>query len=300
MSKKYYIIHPAVFKLDGGAMFGIIPKPLWSKYIPADELNRIQLSLRVMLIQTQSKNILVDTGIGDYHGEKFDDRFGVEGNKNPLLETLKKNFGLDPEDITDLVITHLHFDHVGGLGHDAEQYKSIFPNATLHLHRQHYDYALNPTLRDTGSFHSQYFKPLIEKAQAENKVHWLDGEEGIILKDGEDVISFKCSHGHTPWLVHPYDENFIYMADLVPTSVHIPIPWVMGYDISPGKTTEDKLEFYQFIQEKKLTMIFEHDMKIWGATIKKKSDHEFVADKTFPVSEIDPQKPELSFEQSHT
>jgi hypothetical protein len=85
--KKYYVIHPSVFKLDGGAMFGIIPKPLWSKFIPADELNRIQLSLRVMLIQTKSKNILVDTGIGDYHGDKFDDRFGVKGHKDPLVKT---------------------------------------------------------------------------------------------------------------------------------------------------------------------------------------------------------------------
>ncbi len=300
MTKKYYIIHPAVFKLDGGAMFGIIPKPLWSKHIPADELNRIQLSLRVMLIQTQSKNILVDTGIGDYHGDKFDDRFGVEGDKNPLLETLNKNFGLKPKDITDLIITHLHFDHVGGLGHNADQHKSIFPNATLHIHRQHYDYALNPTVRDSGSFHGQYFRPLVETALAENKVHWLNGEEGVILKDGDDVISFKCSHGHTPWLVHPYDENFIYMADLVPTSVHIPVPWVMGYDISPGRTTVDKIDFYQFILEKDLTMIFEHDMKNWGAKIKKKSEHDFVVAETFPVSGIDPQKPELFFERSHT
>src|SRR5262245_15690564 len=117
MTKKYFILHPAVFKLDGGAMFGIIPKPLWSKQIPADELNRIQMSLRVMLIQTKTKNILVDTGIGDYHGEKFDDRFGVVGPKNPLIEKLEKQFNLKPENITDLIITHLHFDHVGGLGH---------------------------------------------------------------------------------------------------------------------------------------------------------------------------------------
>lgn len=89
--KKYYVLHPAIFKLDGGAMFGIIPKPLWSKKIPADEFNRIQMSLRVMLIQTPHKNILIDTGIGDYHGEKFDDRFGVEGVKNPLTTILKKN-----------------------------------------------------------------------------------------------------------------------------------------------------------------------------------------------------------------
>lgn len=293
--KKYFILHPSVFKLDGGAMFGIIPKPLWSKAIPADELNRIQLSLRVMLIQTASRNILVDTGIGDYHGDKFDDRFGVLGPKNPLIEALEKNFKLKPENITDLIVTHLHFDHVGGLGQDHDNHQTVFPNALLHVHRQHYDYSLNPTLRDSGSFHSQYFKPLIEKAEADKKIHWLTGEEGVILKDGADEILFKCSHGHTPWLVHPYDQNFIYMADLVPTSAHISVPWVMGYDISPGRTTIDKTNFYKFIIEKNLTMIFEHDMNFWGAKIKPKGDADFEAAEKFSVTSIDPQKPELSF-----
>lgn len=295
MTKRYAILHPAVFKLDGGAMFGIIPKPLWSKHIPADELNRIQLSLRVMLIQTKNRNILVDTGIGDYHGEKFDDRFGVIGPKNPLIESLKKNMNLGPEDITDLVVTHLHFDHVGGLGIQEKEHVSVFPNATLHIHRQHYDYALNPTLRDTGSFHSQYFRPLIEKADANGKVHWLEGEDGLILDDEGDKLYFKCSHGHTPYLVHPYDEKFIYMADLVPTSVHIPIPWVMGYDIAPGRTTVDKVQFYEFILKNNLTMIFEHDIKVWGAKVKKKSETDFEAEITFPVTSLDPEKPEIIF-----
>src|SRR5688500_16729488 len=101
--KKYFVLHPAIFKLDGGAMFGIIPKPLWSRAIQADELNRIQLSLRVMLIQTPHKNILIDTGIGDYHGKKFDSRFGVEGEKTPLLQILETNFKLRAGDITDLI-----------------------------------------------------------------------------------------------------------------------------------------------------------------------------------------------------
>lgn len=295
MSKKYFILHPAVFKLDGGAMFGIIPKPLWSKYIPADEFNRIQLSLRVMLIQTATRNILVDTGIGDYHGEKFDDRFGVKGPKNPLHETLKNDFNLDPSDITDLIVTHLHFDHIGGLGHNDQDHLTVFPNATLHIHREHYQYSLNPTVRDAGSFHSQYFKPLVEKADKEGLVHWLTGEEGTILTDGPDSLYFRISHGHTPFLVHPYDEKFIYMADLVPTSVHIPLPWVMGYDIAPGRTTIDKENFYNFIINKNLTMIFEHDMKVWGAKVKKKGEHDFEAAETFAVTSIDPQKPELSF-----
>lgn len=270
--KKYSVLHPAVFKLDGGAMFGIIPKPLWSKAVPADDLNRIQLSLRVMLIQTSHRNILIDTGIGDYHGEKFDDRFGVVGEKNPLLGLLKDSFQLGAEDISDLIVSHLHFDHVGGLGTD-QPHRPIFPNATLHIHRQHYDYALSPTARDSGSFHQQYFRGLIEQADQDGKVHWLSGEEGLILADGEDQIHFKCSHGHTPFLVHPYDEKFIYMADLVPTSHHVPIPWVMGYDIAPGRTTKDKEEFYQFIHAANKTMIFEHDMRFWGARLKLKENN---------------------------
>ncbi len=264
--KKYSILHPAVFKLDGGAMFGIIPKPLWNKAIPADELNRIQLSLRVMLIQTTHRNILIDTGIGDYHGEKFDDRFGVQGEKNPLIQLLKNDFNLNPSDITDLIISHLHFDHVGGLGGNGSQ-ELLFPQATLHLHRQHYDYALHPTLRDAGSFHAQYFKPLIEAALNKGMVHWLEGIEGTILTDAEDSLHFKCSFGHTPYLVHTWDEKFIYMADLVPTAHHIPLAWVMGYDIAPGQTTKDKADFYEFISHTHKTMVFEHDIKNWGAKI---------------------------------
>lgn len=291
MTKKYFVLHPAVFKLDGGAMFGIIPKPLWSKKIPADEQNRIQLSLRVMLIQTPNRNILIDTGIGDYHGEKFDDRFGVHGPKNPLIHTLEKNFSLSPSDITDLIVSHLHFDHVGGLGGDANDHTLLFPHATLHIHRQHYDYALSPTLRDTGSFHAEYFKPLIEKADSNKKVHWVSGKEGLLIEDGSEKIYFRCSDGHTPHLMHAYDDKFIYMADLVPTSAHISIPWVMGYDISPGQTTKDKEEFYRFILKKNLTMVFEHDMKVWGATVKEKGSHDFEAKESFEVSSSDPLQP---------
>lgn len=287
--KKYSVLHPAVFKLDGGAMFGIIPKPLWSKAIPADEQNRILMSLRVMLIQTGNRNILVDTGIGDYHGDKFDDRFGVKGEKNPLIEILRKNYGLSPGDITDLIVTHLHFDHVGGLGSgESEAHEIIFPRAVLHVHKKHFEYALKPTARDAGSFHSQYFRPLIETADKAGRVHWVDGEGGEILRDGQDVLNFRCSQGHTPWLLHPYDEKFIYMADLVPTSHHVSIPWVMGYDIAPGRTTIDKKDFYEFIIQKNLTLIFEHDLKFWGAKVKAKGHGDYEVAERFTVISTDP------------
>ncbi|MFA5582967.1 MAG: MBL fold metallo-hydrolase [Bacteriovoracaceae bacterium] len=267
--KRYFVLHPTVFKLDGGAMFGIIPRPLWSKKIAPDEHNRIEMALRVMLIQTAHRNILIDTGIGDYHGEKFDDRFGVKGPANPIINLLAQK-NLNPNDITDIILTHLHFDHVGGL--HSEELHLMFPNATLHIHQEHYNYALNPTDRDAGSFQSQYFKPLIEKYDAASKVHWIQGNEGVILNDGEDEIRFRISHGHTPFMIHPYDEKFIYMADLVPTSAHISVPWVMGYDIAAGQTTIDKKEFYEFILKNELTMIFEHDPLYWGSKLTLQKD----------------------------
>lgn len=262
---KYSALHPATFKLDGGAMFGIIPKPLWEKQIPADELNRIHLSLRVLCIQTDSRVILIDTGIGDYHDGKFSQRFAITGSPDPLLNVLKQEMNLNSEDVTDVVVTHLHFDHVGGLGNSSGDF--LFSKARLHLHKAHYDYSLHPTQRDTGSFQTQYSHPVIQKLEQLKRVVWHQGDEGVVLQDGSYQLNFKCSHGHTPWLLHPFDDKIIYMADLVPTAAHVPIPWVMGYDISPGRTTVDKEQFYSFITQKNLVMIFEHDIKRWGARV---------------------------------
>ncbi|MFP5457436.1 MAG: MBL fold metallo-hydrolase [Bacteriovoracia bacterium] len=262
---KYFALHPATFKLDGGAMFGIIPKPLWEKQIPADELNRIHLSLRVLCIKTENRVILLDTGIGDYHDAKFNQRFGVVGQNDSLLNLLQSELNLTPYAITDVVISHLHFDHVGGLGDRQGQF--MFPNARIHVHRQHYDYALAPTARDTGSFQTQYFAPVIQQLEQQGRVDWHVGSEGVLLTDGDYELRYTCSQGHTPWLMHAHDDRIIYMADLVPTSSHIPIPWVMGYDISPGQTTRDKADFYQMIARKNLTMIFEHDVQFFGAKI---------------------------------
>ena len=265
---QYHALHPATFKLDGGAMFGIIPKPLWEKQIPADELNRIHLSLRVLCIQTENRVILVDTGIGDYHDPKFNQRFAVQGGATPLLTVLQQELKLNPSDVTDVVVTHLHFDHVGGLGQKEDsKHVFLFPKAKLHLHKKHYEYSQNPTPRDMGSFQNEYFAPVIDQLQQENRIQWHDGETGHVLKDGNYQLNFKCSHGHTPWLMHPFDDKIIYMADLVPTSAHVSVPWVMGYDIAPGRTTFDKQEFYKFIKEKNLSMVFEHDIKFWGAKL---------------------------------
>jgi glyoxylase-like metal-dependent hydrolase (beta-lactamase superfamily II) len=161
-SKQYFSLEPARFKLDGGAMFGIIPKPLWSKVHPADEMNRIELALRLIVIKSGERNILIDTGIGDYHGEKFDQRFAVVGGVSPLEKALAE-INLKPSDITDLVISHLHFDHVGGIGKMVEsKMEPVLKNAMVHLHLLHFEYAKHPTERDSGSFHYDYFKPVLD------------------------------------------------------------------------------------------------------------------------------------------
>jgi glyoxylase-like metal-dependent hydrolase (beta-lactamase superfamily II) len=273
-SKKYFSLEPARFKLDGGAMFGIIPKPLWNKVHPADDQNRIELALRLILIKDGDKNILIDTGIGDYHGDKFDQRFGIVGAKSPLELALDKA-GLRPENITDLIISHLHFDHVGGIGKFVDgKIEPVLKNATIHLHKKHFEYSKNPTERDTGSFQIEYFLPVIKWYEENNQVHFVDGMEGDVVAG----IKFKCSMGHTPYLLHAYDEKMIYMADLIPTSNHVHIPWVMGYDISPGVTTTDKKEFLDFIDKKHLTMIFEHDPLFFGSTVKKNEKGDFICD----------------------
>lgn len=250
----YFLFQPARFKLDGGAMFGIIPKPLWEKGAAPDSMNRIDMAMRMLVIKKKQRLILIDTGIGEHNDSKFTEMFDVRSFNNPLISALKE-IGESAQTVTDVVLSHLHFDHVGGL--------IKFPNATLHLHEDHYKYSFHPTERDTGSFHQSVYSPLIDWYKSEGRAHFISGKEGEILPD----LYFKTSTGHTPHMMHPYDERFIYMADLVPMSNHIHIPWVMGYDIAAGQTTIDKREFYQFIVEKNLTMIFEHDPLFWGATL---------------------------------
>lgn len=265
MAKKF-LIHPATFKLDGGAMFGIIPKPLWEKKITPDEFNRIKMSLRVLYIETDNHKILIDTGIGDYHSKKFESQFDIQGAEDPI-EGILKAHGIGSDEITDVILTHLHFDHVGGLGCGVSGTDLVFPNATVHSHKKHFEYAKAPTVRDSGSFQSHFFIPILDQYQKMGKLNLIQGDEGVIIKDGNQCVTFKTSFGHTPYMIHPIVDDLIYMADLVPMGHHISIPWVMGYDIEPGTTTIYKEKFYQYIIEKNLTMVFEHDIETWGGKL---------------------------------
>ncbi len=270
MTAKYSLLHPATFKLDGGAMFGIIPKPLWSKAIQADEFNRIEMSLRVFMTEIKNRVVLVDSGIGDYHGESFDKRFAINGFKNPIVKILKEEKNISPDQVTDIILTHLHFDHVGGLGTiDNEKFVPLFKNATLYLSKSHWNYSLNPTMRDAGSFQSDYYKVLIEYYESKNQIHWIDETKDLILKIDDYEIKYLMSHGHTPFQIHPYDNEYIYLADICPMGHHVNIPWVMGYDINPGISCSDKIRIFDQIIEKDLKVIFEHDTENYGGKIAK-------------------------------
>ena len=271
-----YILEPGHFMLDGGAMFGIIPKPLWSRVHAADDKNRINLALRLWCIKTKDRLIVIDTGIGDYHDENFNTMFNIRLDDSPLEKSLSA-INFKAEEVTDLIISHLHFDHVGGLGKKVDgEFQAVFKNATLHLHKEHHEYALNPTERDAGSFHVKNFAPLIEFYKDQGQLTWHKGNEGCLLSLGEKELKFKCSFGHTPFLMHPYSDNFIYLADLIPTSNHVHVPWVMGYDIEPGVTTKYKREFLDFVIKNNLTIIFEHDPKYWGSKIEKNEKGKYI------------------------
>jgi len=278
---RHLILRSGTFRLDGGAMYGIIPRPMWSKNSPPDEMNRINLALRLWLIKTPQKLILMDTGIGNYHGPKFDERFAVSLGAG-ISETISQATGLE---ITDVVLSHLHFDHAGGLGKlnsdGTGSLLATFPKARWHIHRDHYAYACQPTDRDAGSFQTQIFKPLIETHEKQGMVVWHRGDQGVILEEGSFKLQFRCSHGHTPHLMHAYDDEMIYLADLIPTSHHVAIPWVMAYDMNPGISTKEKRQFLEFAKSRNLTLIFEHDDDFWGAKVDydPSKDHYFCVDK---------------------
>ncbi len=270
----YFILQPAQFKLDGGAMYGIIPKPLWEKGSPADSQNRIELALRLMLIKQQNRIILIDTGIGDYHHDKFNQNFDIRSDKNPLVQCLE-TIGVYPADITDIILSHLHFDHIGGLGIEiGGKQTPLFPQAVLHIHKEHFAYAQNPTERDSGSFQSSTFLPLIAHYREHNLLNWIEGNQGNIFDDGS--LKFISSKGHTPFMIHPYDDKFLYAADIIPTSHHIKPAWVMGYDMAPGVSVKNKQEILALALQKDLTLVFEHDPEFWGAKITQDSKERIV------------------------
>ena len=242
------------FALDGGAMFGVVPKVLWSRTNPSDDINRINMALRSMLIKDNKHNILVDCGLPFNTDDKFNKIYAVDHSEYSLQKSLS-DLGLAPEDITDVIVTHLHFDHAGALSKlEGSNRVPMFPNATIHIQKEHWKHALNPTERDQASFIIDTYR-------------FLEDSPNLNLIDGPGElfpgIHLEVINGHTPFqqMVRITDgvDTVLYTADLIPTASHIPLPYIMGYDLNPLKTLQEKKAVLPRAVEEGWTLVFEHD-----------------------------------------
>lgn len=256
------IVHSGFFALDGGAMFGIIPQTLWKKLIQPDEFNRIPLAARNLLLDDGNKKILIDTGMGNKWNEKNRKIYKLDNSEFSLLESLKKLF-INKEDITDVFLTHLHFDHTGGSTQTINNnLVPTFPNAIYHVQKKNFEWAMNTDAKDNVSYMKENFEPLAK----EGILNLVEGN-----KNYNDQISFEVVNGHTfgHQMIKISDgiNTLLYLGDLIPTSAHINYPYIMGYDLQPLITLEEKRKYIPKAIEEDWLLFFEHDPKIASAKI---------------------------------
>ena len=252
-------------RLDGGAMFGVVPKPLWERRIPADDRNRIQLGMRTLVVEHPSGLVLIDTGAGNKEDKKFKDIYGIENegeDGRTSLEDGLRQIGARPEDIGIVIDTHLHFDHAGGNTHrdESNAIKPAFQNARYFMKRGEYEYATHPNERTSASYFERNFMPVV----ATGKVQFVSRDREIVK--GIRVVG---TPGHTPFhqsvLIESAGEKAFFLADMCPTHAHLPLPWIMGYDVEPLVTLETKRRIFRQAEDEEWLMIFEHDASIpWG------------------------------------
>lgn len=272
-----HAIPTGLFALDGGAMFGTVPKVLWQKTNPADSENRIQMEARALLLKSKDRIILIDTGngadfiakYGEKIGTKFAEIYSVAGNgadNDVSLASSLKKYGLSTFDITDVILTHLHFDHAGGA--TKEEHGTIVPtftNATYHLQKSNFDTANNPNIREKASYLSANFKPLLNAG----KLKLIEGAQ----KDYFPNISLFISNGHTIGhqvvIIEDEYKKIIYCGDVIPTSSHVRSAWIMGYDINPLLLIQEKSTILSLTENKTSYLYFEHDPYCDLATVEK-------------------------------
>ena len=262
-SIRVHAIESGIQWLDGGAMFGVVPKPLWQRRIPSDDQNRIPLALRCLVIESPDELVLVDTGIGNKESEKFHELYGVENAGNPTrLEDGIKAAGFMPDDIGIVLCTHLHFDHAGGnTFKDSEgNIRPAFQNARYVAQRGEFDFAHSGNERIRASYLRQNFDPIEEAGLWD----FVEGATEII--PGVKVLP---TPGHTPFhqsvVIESDGETACFLADVCPTAAHIPLPWIMGYDLEPLVTLESKRKLWALARDQEWLLIFEHDLLIpWG------------------------------------
>lgn len=250
---KLYSVNNGYFKLDGGAMFGVVPKSIWHKLNPADDNNMCSWALRSLLIETDGRLILVDTGMGDKQDAKFFGHYYLHG-EDTLDKSLAKH-GFHRDDISDVFLTHLHFDHCGGaIKKEGDKYVPAFKNAAFWSNKDHWDWAVNPNDREKASFLKENILPI----QESGRLKFIDaGDE--LAKD----ITIRIANGHTKGMMLPQvkykGRTVVFMADLLPSAAHIPMPYVMSYDTTPLTTLEEKKAFYKDAIREDYVLFFEHD-----------------------------------------
>lgn len=259
---KLYSINTGYFKLDGGAMFGVVPKSMWNKINPADEHNLCSWALRCLLIEDGNRLILVDNGNGDKQDAKFFSHYYLHGD-DTLDKSLAK-YGFHRDDITDVFLTHLHFDHCGGsIMRDGDKLVPAFKNATFWSNKEHWDWAVYPNEREKASFLKENILPIEESGQLKfvEVTGGIDGKLG--QTDFTENISIRFVSGHTESMMLPQirykDKTVVFMADLLPSAGHIPIPYVMAYDMFPLTTLNEKKAFLKEAVAGDYILFFEHD-----------------------------------------
>jgi glyoxylase-like metal-dependent hydrolase (beta-lactamase superfamily II) len=259
-----HAIDTGFFKLDGGAMFGVVPKSIWQRLNPADEYNLCTWALRCLLIEDGDQLILVDNGIGDKQDPKFLSHYYLHGEAT-LLTSLRKA-GFAPGEITDVVLTHLHFDHCGGgvkRTADRTGFELTFPNARYWTNAAHWGWATQPNPREKASFLTENLLPMQESGH----LHHIEPGKPSPFPH----VDFLFVDGHTEQMMLPRiqyrDKTVVYAADLIPSTAHVPVPYVMGYDVRPLLTMEEKTRFLEEALREKYVLMFEHDPVIECATL---------------------------------
>jgi glyoxylase-like metal-dependent hydrolase (beta-lactamase superfamily II) len=252
---KLFTINTGLFKLDGGAMFGVVPKTMWQKLNPPDENNMCTWAMRCMLVEDGNRLILIDNGIGNKQDDKFFSHYYLHGD-----DTLDKSLaaaGYHRNDITDVFLTHLHFDHCGGsIEREGDHLVPAFKNAHYWSNAAHWKWAVNPNDREKASFLKENILPIEKSGQ----LKFIEQHDGVSFSDH---IRIRFAYGHTDAMMLPeirYNgHTIIYMADLLPSAAHIPLPYVMAYDMFPLTTLEEKKRFLTEANERQYVLYFEHD-----------------------------------------
>jgi glyoxylase-like metal-dependent hydrolase (beta-lactamase superfamily II) len=277
---KLHVINTGFFKLDGGAMFGVVPKSIWQKSNPPDEANLCTWALRCLLIEDGNKLILIDNGIGDKQDAKFFSHYYLHGNDS-LIKSIHQA-GFSENDITDMFLTHLHFDHCGGGVVNKNGNPSLtFPKAQYWSNADHWKWATQPNDREKASFLKENILPIQESGQ----LKFID----VNSKSPFDQFNIFFASGHTDKMMIPMiryqDKTICYMADLLPSTGHIPLPYIMGYDTRPLLTLEEKRLFLNEAADRQYILFFEHDPVNECCTVVK-TEKGVRLDRTFPLSEV--------------